>query len=179
MRCVYLCLMSRLKPLLFVIGLSLVSAVTLRLFLGRVASSMQPDTTAPVVADSSELSRRLTGCGQFRFVFDSLGYRTGQWPAEVDSSLASRRLDAVFLARDGSILPVEGADRGAAIGDYLIRRDTVFLSLGRNAAGLRARLVPVGDSLGGRLELRAPPGSVVGRLFIGTPPVGLGGCSGP
>ena len=140
---------------------------------------MQPQVAGPVVADSSELARRLTGCGQFRFVFDSLGYRTGQWPVEVDSSLASRRLDAVFLARGGSIIPVDGASRGAAVGDYLIRRDTVFLTLGRNAAGLRARLVPVGDSLGGGLELRAPPGSVVGRLFIGAPPVGLSGCSGP
>jgi hypothetical protein len=171
--------MSRLKPLLFVVGLSLVSAVTLRLFLGRVATSMQPQVAGPMVADSSELSRRVVGCGQFHFVFDSLGYRTGQWPTEVDSSLASRRLDAVFLARDGSILPVEGSNRGSPIGQYLIRRDTVFLTLGRNAAGLRARLVPVGDSLGGRLELHAPPGSVVGRLFIGTPPVGLGECSGP
>jgi len=44
--------------------------------------------------------------------------------------------------------------------------------------GLRARLVPVGDSLGGGLELRRPPGLVVGRLFVGTPPAALGGCSG-
>jgi hypothetical protein len=171
--------MSRLKPLLFVVGLSLISAVSLRLFLGRVASSMQPDTTTPVAADSSEMSRRIVGCGQFRFVFDSLGYRTGQWPAEVDSSLARRRVDAVFLARNGSIVPVERTNRGEAIGDYVIRRDTVYVTLGRDAVGLRARLVPVGDSLGGGLELRRPPGLVVGRLFVGTPPAALGGCSGP
>ena len=171
--------MSRLKPLLFVVGLSLISAVSLRLLLGRVASSMQPETVAPAAPDSSELSRRIVGCGQFRFVFDSLGYRTGQWPSEVDTVLGSRRVDAVFVAGDGNILPVEGGNRGAAIGDYLIRRDTVFLTLGRDAVGMRARLVPVGDSLGGGLELRTPPGTVVGRLFVARPPVGTTGCVQP
>ncbi len=171
--------MSRLKPLLFVVGLSLVSAVSLRLLLGRVAASMQPEPARPTVADSSELSRRIVGCGQFRFVFDSLGYRTGQWPLEVDPDLGSRRVDAIFVAREGDILPIEAGSPGAAIGDYVIRRDTVFLTLGRDAVGMRARLVPVGDSLGGGLELRRPPGAVVGRLFVARPPAGVSGCSGP
>lgn len=170
--------MSRLKPLLFVVGLSLLSAVSLRFFLGRVAASMQPDTVGPIVADSAELSRRIVGCGHFRFVFDSLGYRSGQWPVEIDSALAARRVEALFLARDGAILPVDGSGRGPAVGDFVIRRDTIFVSLGRDGRGLRARLVPVGDSLGGRLERREPPMSVVGRLFVASPPPGGGGCSG-
>lgn len=168
--------MARLKPLLFVVGLSLVSAVTLRLLLGRMAASMQPQVAIPVAVDSAEVSRRLVGCGQLNFVFDSLGYRTAQWPIEVDSALAAARGAAVIVAQGGQLVAVgEAADR-SVVGDYLIRRDTAFLTLQGRGAGLRARLVGIGDSLGGRLERRSPAGAVVGRLFLAAPPAGLSGC---
>ncbi len=171
--------MSRFKPLLFVIGLSLVSAVSLRLLLGRAVASLNPDPVSVGTArvDSAELARRMVGCGHFRFVFDSLGYRTGQWPDEVDATLAARRVDATFLARDGWVRAVIGPDRGPEIGDFVIRADTVYLTLGPEGTGLRARLAPVGDSLGGRMERAA--GAVVGRLFVGVAAPMPTGCSGP
>jgi len=171
--------MSRLKPLLFVVGLSLVSAVSLRLLLGRVTESMTPEPPAPLRVDSAELARRMIGCGHFRFVFDSLGYRSGQWPPEVDSTLAARRSDATFIARDGRITAVDGDERGPGVGDYLIRLDTVYVTLGPVPGGIRARLTPVGDSLGGRLEraVTRGAGSVVGRLFLGTPVPIPGACA--
>lgn len=173
--------MSRLKPLLFVVGLSLVSAVSLRLLLGRVTESMSPQGSTQARADSVEMDRRVVGCGHFRFVLDSLGYRSGQWPIEVDSALASRRLDALFLARDGRIEAVEGARRGPVVGAYLIRFDTVYVTLGPQPGGLRARLAPVGDSLGGRLErsTRLEPAPVIGRLFLARPVPVPDGCRNP
>lgn len=163
--------MSRLKPLLFVVGLSLVSAVTLRFLLGRVSAGMSPDPAVPVAVDSAEVDRRLVGCGQFRFVFDSLGYRSAQWPAEVDGALSTARAEALFVAREGGIEAlVPGAPR-RPVGDYLIRGDTAFVTLGSVPGGLRARLGAVGDSLGGRLEraVAGGGGEVVGRLFLSTP----------
>lgn len=171
--------MSRLKPLLFIVGLSLVSAVSLRLLLGRVSRSMSPPPAAASRADSAEMARRMVGCGHFRFVLDSLGYRTGQWPVEVDSALAAGRSDATFLARDGRITAVDDDARGPEVGSYLIRLDTVFVTLGPVPGGLRARLGPVGDSLGGLLERAVPRGNgpVVGRLFVAAPVPPPPGCS--
>lgn len=171
--------MSRLKPLLFVLGLSLVSAVSLRLLVGRMTESLQPPgPTGPVRADSAEMARRMVGCGHFTFVFDSLGWRSGQWPAEVDPALAARRVEAVFLARDGRLVAVEGDARGPQVGEYVIRLDTVYVTLGPVPGGLRGRLAPVGDSLGGRLERAVVrgEGAVVGRLFRGTPVPVPAGC---
>lgn len=171
--------MSRLKPLLFVVGLSLVSAVSLRLLLGRVTASMNPVPVAAPRIDSLELARRFVGCGHLRFVFDSLGYRSGQWPAEVDSALAARRVDALVVAGDGRVVAVEGGERGPEVGAYRIRLDTVYLTLGPVPGGLRARLGPVGDSLGGRLERAVVRGEgpVVGRLFLATPVPAPAGCT--
>ncbi|MEQ9568801.1 MAG: hypothetical protein RLN75_01315 [Longimicrobiales bacterium] len=171
--------MTRLKPLLFVVGLSLVSAVSLRLLLGRVTDGMNPAAVPPPRVDSAEMSRRFVGCGHFRFVLDSLGYRSGQWPAEVDPALSSGRSDATFLARDGRIVAVDGAERGPEVGDYVIRRDTVYLTLGAVPGGLRARLGPVGDSLGGRLQRSVVRGDgpAVGRLFVSTPVPPPSGCA--
>ncbi|MEK9502830.1 hypothetical protein [Gaopeijia maritima] len=163
--------MSRLKPLLFVIGLSLVSAVTLRWLLGRVSAGMSPPAGVPTVVDSTEVDRRMVGCGQFRFVFDSLGYRSGQWPAEVDEPLAVERVEALFVARHGQVEALVPGGGRRSVGEYLIRRDTAYLTLGAVPGGLRARLGPVGDSLGGRLERSSEEGAgdVVGRLFLSTP----------
>ena len=173
--------MSRLKPLLFVIGLSLVSAVSLRLLLGRMTESMQPQPTGPVRVDSVEMDRRMVGCGHLHFVFDSLGYRTGQWPAEVDSVLAAARTDAIILARDGRVVAVRGEETGPEVGTYLIRLDTVYVTLGAQPGGLRARLGPVGDSLAGRLErgVGVGPAPAVGRLFLARPVPVPSGCRGP
>lgn len=171
--------MSRLKPFLFVVGLSLVSAVSLRLLLGRVTQSMTPQPAAPLRVDSAELARRMIGCGQFRFVFDSLGYRSGQWPPEVDSTLAASRADAVFVARDGRIMAVHGPEGRPVVGDYLIRLDTVYVTLGSVPGGMRARMGAVGDSLGGRLEraVARGEGPVIGRLFLGAPAPPPAGCA--
>ncbi len=171
--------MSRLKPLLFIVGLSLVSAVSLRLLLGRVSRGMTPQPVAVPRADSAAVDRRMVGCGHFRFVLDSLGYRSGQWPVEVDSTLAAGRSDATFLARDGRIVAVDAEARGPEVGSYLIRLDTVYVTLGPVPGGLRARLGPVGDSLGGRLEraVTRGDGPVVGRLFVAAPVPPPSGCT--
>ncbi|MBT8337351.1 MAG: hypothetical protein KJO11_12160 [Gemmatimonadetes bacterium] len=163
--------MARFKPLLFIVGISLVSAVTLRLLVGRIEQAMRPGAAAPVRPDSAEMDRRFVGCGHFRFVLDSLGYRTGQWPAEVDSGLAATRVDATFLARDGRILAAGEGSPGPELGDYRIVADTVYVRLGPQPGGFRARLGTVGDSLGGRLEAstRLEPMPVVGRLFLARP----------
>jgi hypothetical protein len=170
--------MHRLKPLLFVIGISLVSAVSLRLMLGRVGDAMRPEAAGPARPDSAELDRRFVGCGQFRFVLDSLGYRTGQWPAEVDSTLAASRTSALFMAQAGRVDAVAGA-QSRTVGDYRIVEDTVYVRLGPQPGGLRARLGTVGDSLGGRLESTAGrDAAVVGRLFVARPATGASACGG-
>ncbi len=169
--------MHRLKPLLFVLGLSLVSAVTLRVMLGRVAASMQPEVVEAPLVDSAEVARRLVGCGRFHFVFDSLGYRTGQWPPEVDSTLSAARESAIVSIQDGAVFARSAGGPGPRVGEYLIQRDTAYLTLQGAGAGVRARLGPVGDSLAGQLERLAPAGAVIGRLFL-TSAVGPAGCPG-
>jgi hypothetical protein len=172
--------MERLKPLLFIVGISLVSAITLRLLVGRVEQSMRPEPVVPDRPDSAEMDRRFVGCGHFRFVLDSLGYRTGQWPPEVDSTLAAARVDATFLAGDGRILAAGEGAPGPDVGDYRIVRDTVYVRLGPQPGGFRARLGAVGDSLGGRLEAstRLEPMPVVGRLFLARPDPTPAACRG-
>lgn len=172
-------LMSRLKPLFFVLGLSLVSAVSLRLLLGHMAAGMNPAPVVQVPVDSAEMARRMVGCGHLRFVFDSLGYRSGQWPEEVDPELAAARADAVFHASESTLTAIIDGARGRVVGEYLVRGDTAYLTLGDVPGGLRSRLAPVGDSLGGLLERAAPGGTgpVIGRLFLSTPVPPPPGCA--
>lgn len=165
--------MNRLKGLAFVIVLSLVSAVTLRLLLDRATRAMgsgggppQPQVTA------LEVERRFVGCGAFRFAFDSLGYSSRQWPLEVAGGTPAANAAAVFLARSGELLPVLGERLGAPLGSYALVGVEVHVALGPDTA-LLAVLGPRGDSLAGTVALRRRDrgGALlpVGRVFLETP----------
>lgn len=173
--------MNRLKFLAFVLGLSIVSAVTLRLLLDPLLRERSPEPAVVVEVDSLEVDRRLVGCGHLHFVFDSLGYRSGQWPVEVDDELAARRLDALVRAHEGEVVAVFDDAPSRRVGEYRIRTDTADVTLGQPPGGLRARLGAVGDSLGGVLERATADGgwAVVGRLFLSTPVPPPAACSLP
>lgn len=175
---------SRLKGFLFVVGLSVVSAVTLRLLFDRVSESLAPPVApaAPAVT-VAEVERRFVGCGRFNFVFDERGYSSRQWPDELVAEGPLFRADAFFVAREGRILPVLGDSLAAPIGRYEVRNgaeprvEVAFGSgAGAGAPVLLATLVAQGDSLAGALYEGAVgrsstevPAQATGRLFLQTP----------
>lgn len=165
-----------LKGFFVVIGLSLISAITLRYVLGRVERSLAPPpdipgvTTPPVGA--AEIERRFVGCGRFNFVFDARGYSSRQWPEELVSEGPLFRADAYFVARNGDIRPLADDTLGSAIGGYELVDTEVRLRLGPdNAPHFEAVLEAQGDSLAGPLREVRPPGDgirtlQIGRLFL-------------
>lgn len=185
--------MNRLKGLAFVVVLSLISAVSLRLLLERATTAMAPPARdGRIEITAAEIERRFVGCGAFVFAFDSLGYTSRQWPVAVAGGTPAANARAVFLARGGEIAAVASDSIGPTLGSYTLSDDHVEVSLGGDGV-ISARLAPLGDSLGGPLSMRrrpagdpsqgagsgrdagsgggaaATPLSVVGRVFLTTP----------
>jgi hypothetical protein len=182
--------MQRAKGLAFVIVLSLVSAVSLRLLLGRATTALDPGGEGsggpPPRVTPAEVERRFVGCGRFHFAFDSLGYSSRQWPAPVAGRTSLANQEAVFVARRGLILPVSGDTLAAELGSYRVVETEVRVALGTDTA-LLAVLRPRGDSLAGSVALRGgvaraagdePGGELleVGRVFLETPVPRPPGC---
>ena len=170
---------QRLKGFLFVVGLSVISAVSLRLLFDRVSQTLAPSTTPmAVTVSASEVERRFVGCGRFNFVFDERGYSSRQWPEELVSEGPLFRADAFFVARDGDILPVLDDSLAGPIGRYRLVDATVEIDFGVMAA----TLLPQGDSLAGPLTEGSDPAvdqsaaQPTGRLFLQTPDPRPAGC---
>jgi len=162
---------QRLKGFLFVVGLSVISAVSLRLLFDRVSQTLAPPTTpVAVTVSAAEVERRFIGCGRFNFVFDERGYSSRQWPEELVSEGPLFRADAFFVARDGDILPVLDDSLAGPIGRYRLVDATVEIDFGVMAA----TLLPQGDSLAGPLTEGAGPPTA--RLFLQTPDPRPAGC---
>lgn len=177
--------MQRAKGLAFVIVLSLVSAVSLRLLLGRATTAMDGGRggAAPVLpVTSAEVERRFVGCGRFHFAFDSLGYSSRQWPISVAGGTVVANREALFVARGGAIVPVSGDTLVAPLGSYRVHDTEVRVALGPDTAVL-AVLHPRGDSLAGSVAMRGEgTGAVlvpVGRVFLETPAPRPAGCDAP
>lgn len=165
-----------LKGFFVVIGLSLISAITLRYMLGRVERSLAPPPDIPGVTTPlvsvAEIERRFVGCGRFNFVFDARGYSSRQWPEELVPDGPLFRTDAYFVARGGDVRPVADDTLGRAIGRYEFADREVRLTLGPDdAPHFEAVLEARGDSLAGPLREVRPPGDgirtlEIGRLFL-------------
>jgi hypothetical protein len=172
---------NRAKGLVVILVLSLVSAVSLRLLVERATRAMDPQRIreqAPPRVTRAELERRFAGCGRFRFAFDSLGYSSRQWPSVLVAGTPLEHRPAVFVARGGRLVAVDGDTLAGRVGRYSVGDTAVAVHLGPDTA-LVAVLAPRGDSLAGSVAMRRPDRGrgvhPVGRAFLETPvprPVG-------